>query len=162
MRAKRGFSLIEVVIAIGIVAGGVAVVLALLPTLARNSQDATDAQTALRLADAVQVELAREAGNAFNSFALSIPTNGIDLVAEKTGINVRSINATDNPVRDRYFLVNVRKFTTGNLAYTEGDAVIPLQVTISWPYRLLAAGTLLPENSLEERQTVTFNMALSP
>ena len=162
MTHAKGFSLIEVVIAIGVVAGGVAVVLGLLPMLTRNSQDANDAQTALRLSDSVTIELREQTSSDFNSYAVSIPAAGIDLVAEKNGTNVRSLSMTDNPIRDRYFLINVRKFTTGSLAYTSGDGVLPLQVTISWPYRVLAAGTLLPESAVDERQTVTFNLALNP
>jgi|UniRef100_UPI00404910B1 prepilin-type N-terminal cleavage/methylation domain-containing protein len=163
MRCRRkGFSLIEVVIAIAIVAGGVVVVLALLPTMVRNSENAADMQTALRLPDAVQAELAQEMGSALGPFANSVAVNGLELVVEQDGSNVRRRDLTDNPLRSRYFLIEVHTFATGEFAYVSGDAVLALQITVSWPYRVLAAGTLLPAGAATDRQSITFNLALNP
>ena len=56
---KTGFSLIEVVVAVGIFATAVVVVLAMLPGLSRQAADSADAMTAQRLPDAVRLELER-------------------------------------------------------------------------------------------------------
>lgn len=159
---RKGFSLIEVVIAIAVVAGGVTVMLALLPSLVRNSEDAADTHTSLRLPDAVHAALKKEMRGNFASFAGGIQSSGLDLVAEKDGSNVRRDDSLDNPLRSRYFLIEVRGFDTGDFTYTAGDAVLVMRVTVSWPYRVLSGGTLLPAVEAKDRQSITFNLALNP
>lgn len=162
MRPCKGFSLIEVVIAIAVVAGGLTVMLALLPSMVRNSSDAADTHVALRLPDAVHVALKQEMRGTFVTFANNIQASGIDFVAEKDGTNVRNDATNDDPVRSRYFLIEVRGFDTGNLAYSSGDAVLVMHVTVSWPYRVLSGGGLLPAVEAKDRQSITFNLALNP
>lgn len=159
---RKAFSLIEVVIAIAVVAGGLTVMLALLPSLVRNSEDAADVHTALRLPDAVHVALKGEMRGDFASFANGIQASGLDLVAEKDGSNVRRDDASDNPVRSRHFLIEVRGFDSGELAYNAGDVVLVMRVKVSWPYRVLSGGTLLPAVEAKDRQSITFNLALNP
>ncbi|MCF7688056.1 MAG: hypothetical protein K9M98_13245 [Cephaloticoccus sp.] len=149
-------------IAIAIVAGGVVVILALLPTMVRNSENAVDMQTALRLPGAVQAELEREMGNSLGSFANTVVLSGLELVAEQDGSNVRRRDLTDNPLRSRYFLIEVHAFAPGELAYASEDAVLALQITVSWPYQVLAAGTLSPAGATSDRQSISFNLALNP
>ena len=161
-RQPKGFSLIEVVIAIAVVAGGLTVMLALLPSLLRNSQDAADTHTALRLPDAVHAALKEEMRGNFATFAGGIQSAGLDLVADKDGTHVRRVDAVDNPVRSRYFLIAVRGFESGELAYSAGDAVLVMHVTVSWPYQALSGTALLPVIDEADRQSITFNLALNP
>ena len=73
-REVRAFSLIEVVIATGIFAGAVAVILGLLGALLRNAAEAESALAAQRLPDAVQVELTHLArSRGFDRLAGMIP-----------------------------------------------------------------------------------------
>lgn len=159
---RKGFSLIEVVIAIAVVAGGLAVILALLPTLMRNAESAAEAHIALRLPDAVHAALKQEIRGDFASFAAGIRSDGLDLVAEKNGSNVRRVDAIDDPVRSRHFLIEVRGVDSGELAYNDGDAVLVMHVTVSWPYQALAGAELLPVSDETDRQTITFNLGLNP
>lgn len=159
---RKGFSLIEVVIAIAVVVGGLAVILALLPTLMRNSENAADAHIALRLPGAVHAALKEEMRGGFASFAAGIRSSGLDLVAEKDGSNVRRVDVVDNPVRSRHFLIEVRGVNSGELAYNAGDAVLVMHVTVAWPYQTLAGTELLPVGDETDRQAISFNLALNP
>jgi hypothetical protein len=155
-RKSTGFSLIEIVIAIGVVAGGVAVILAILPSLIRQNEESTDLQTALRLPDAVENRLYAEMNGAFPGDMLE----GIVLVAGKEGSNVRPERLLNSPALPAYFYIEVSVFTTGELTYQLGRLVLPLQVRVAWPYAAVeAAGG--PDNS-GNFQTTNFIVTLSP
>ena len=62
-RHRRAFSLIEVIIAVGVFAVAVVVILALLPPLSREATDSADALVAQSLPDSVRVELSRLAAS---------------------------------------------------------------------------------------------------
>ncbi|MCB1106108.1 MAG: hypothetical protein H7A44_10775 [Opitutaceae bacterium] len=157
MRHKIGaFSLIEVVVAIGVVVAGVAVILALLPGLLRRTEEAADLQTALRLPDAVETRLREEMAGAFPGGM----QNGVVLVADKEGTNVRRESQLNVPPTPAYFYIDVRSFSSGELAYQPGRPVLPLRVRVGWPYSAVkAAGNL---DSTGNFQLVEFLVTLSP
>ncbi|MEZ5414781.1 MAG: hypothetical protein R3F03_10765 [Opitutaceae bacterium] len=111
-------SLIEVVVAIGVVVAGVAVILALLPGLLRRTEEAADLQTALRLPDAVETRLREEMAGAFPGGM----QNGVVLVADKEGTNVRRESQLNVPPTPAYFYIDVRSFSSGELAYRSKGA----------------------------------------
>jgi len=149
----RGFSLIEVVIAVGIFAIGIAVVLALLPSLVRQGAESGDRLVAQRLPDAVQAELSRLSAAGFDALAAEAPVmgtpldNGLVLVASRDGARVQSRDYRPPASgrladTDQYFLVECWRFPDGALRYDGAQSSLALAVRVSWPYRV--PGTLAP------------------
>lgn len=152
---RSGFSLLEVVIAIGVVASGVTVLLALLPGLLRSTAESVDLQVALRLADAIEVRLDEARAGAFPGGV----QNGLTLVADKAGTAVWREAQTDTTSRAPYFHIAVRAFASGDLAHQAGRSVLPLQVRVAWPYEaVVAAG----DGEAGNYQTVGFVVTLAP
>lgn len=166
MALRRGFSLIEVVVATGLVAVGVVVVLGLLTNLSGRSTDAADRQTAVQMPETVKVELRRLAVQwGVDGLASAIPVmsggadEGLLLVASRDGTDLRIADAA--PDRDQYFLLEVRRFAAGPLAFTSEMAALPLQIRVSWPYRPGASAGLLPVVASGDRQFYIFNLAVT-
>ncbi len=167
---RPGFSLIEVVVAVGIFATAVAVILALLPALARQAGDSADTLTAQRLPDGLRVELQRLAAGNFDGLASAVPVmaapldNGLELVANRTGSVLHSAKyLPPNPSLriapgDQYFLIEVWRFVRPPLSYDSAAAVLPLYVRVSWPYRN-PCGTAA--SALADRSQLTFTIALA-
>lgn len=162
------FSLIEVAIAVGIAAIAMVAVLGLVAGQARKSGDAADALTALRLTDAVAVELrarARQQGLAALAAATPILSDAVDqglrFVAARDGTDVRELPGNLEALpREQYFLLEIRRFGEAPLAFQEG--VLPVQVRVSWPYRPAAADSSLPPVAFADRQSVSFNLGVRP
>ena len=166
-RRGDGFSLVEVVIAVAVVALGLTAILGLLPGLSRQSADSTDTQTALGLPDALRLELSRRARGDFDGFAASLPEmsadpeTGLRLVAAKNGGNLRSLDAAETPAADQYFLVVVRRLTAAPLAYDPAAAYLAVNVLVAFPYRPLAPDGLAPASAVAARQSINFNLVLN-
>lgn len=167
VRRLFAFSLIEVVIAVAIFAGAVTVLLALLASTLRDSSDAADVQTALRLPGAVEVTLREIAAReGLPALAARIPVmdasadRGLLLVATHEGEFVRLAGGTQ--IRGEYFLVDVRRFGADPLTFATGRTVLPLRVRVSWPYRVLTPDGLAAPVAFDARQHVTFNLGLAP
>jgi prepilin-type N-terminal cleavage/methylation domain-containing protein len=167
MARHRGFSLIEVVVATGLVAVGVMIVLGLLTNLSRQSIEAGNRQTAVQIPEVVTVELRRLAVQlGVDGLASTIPVmaggadEGLLLVAARDGTHLRIADAAAG--RDQYFLVEVRRFAAGPLAFTSEMAALPLNIRVTWPYRPGAsAGLSLPVVPPDDRQSFNFNVAVT-
>jgi prepilin-type N-terminal cleavage/methylation domain-containing protein len=164
---RRAFSLIEVVIAVGVVSVGVVVTLGLLAGMSRQSADADDLQTATQMTGAITAELAglaRQPG--FDALVTSIPVmaagadQGLLFVAARDGTDLRLLAAGEGAGREHYFLIEVRRFPAGPLSYTPGAAVLPLSVRVSWPYRAGGPGALPAAVPFGERQQFNFSLAV--
>lgn len=167
---QSGFSLLEVVIAVGVFAMAIAAVLALLPMLMRQSAVAADTLAAQQFPDAVRVELQRLARADFDALAAAIPVmtapldNGLAFVATRDGARLHSAVylppglSTRIPEGEQYFAVEVWRFDQPPLAYDSSAAVLPLYVRVSGPYRI--PGSTTPTR-LEERSRVTFTLAIN-
>jgi hypothetical protein len=172
MRRDRhsAFSLVEVVIAVGIFAVAVATILALLPALTRPSSEATDSLVAQQQPDNLRIELQRLAGAGFDALATAAPVmaapleNGLLLVASRDGARLHSSGylppsaSLRIPPDEQYFAVEVWRFSQPPLAYDAGAAVLPLYVRVSWPYRNPGSGT---PTALADRKQVTFTVAIN-
>lgn len=157
-RTVRAFSLVEVIIAVGIFSVAIATVLALLPATTKQAASSRDTQTAARLPDAVKLELQR-----LVPFAGYAAFAGRNLVAARDGTNVRAEPAANDNV-EQYFLVEAKPFPAGTpLAYNAANPILPLTVTVSWPYRPQGPpGAFLPPTAAPDREQFTFNLALRP
>lgn len=161
--SARAFSLVEVVIAAGVFAGGVAVVLALLPSLMKQSAESADLRVAQRLPDTVRVALQTEvAKRGFDALAMAIPTvsaplqHGFALVARRDGTDICPLASADIPAEGRYFVIEARKFDEPPLAHQPGAAMLAIFVRVSWPYRIPGAAGPIAES---KRSEFTFVLA---
>jgi len=169
-RHRRAFSLIEVIIAVGIFALSVVVILAMLPSLSRSATDSADALVAQSLAESVRVELTRLAGSGgFDALAnrlpeMSVPlVDGLAFVAARDGYRLHSVDylpppaALQIPEAVRYFRVEAWRFNPP-LRYEAGSAAIAVYVRVSWPYQNPGAPAVPP---LSARRQLTFVVSLN-
>lgn len=170
---RRAFTLLEVLIAVAIVAGTIAVVLALLPGLARQGSASGDRLRAQHLPDALTVELRRLAAVDFDALAARVPVmgaplrEGLALVAAADDPRVLSLDylplaATEqiDPAK-HYFLIECWRFSHEPLRFAPEKPWLALHVRVSWPYRLPGGegGTSIV-TPLENRSELTFVVSL--
>jgi len=178
--SPAGFTLIEVVVAIGIFAVTVAAVLALLGLVARLPDEISDHDRAVRLADSIRAELVRlcdrtsvsETESRLDVFAGLIPPAGsaspLHLVASTDGTRVVRESEADVPatgivLRDRYFLIEVCQ-QPPPLNYTAGAGFLAVTLTVKWPYQVpLGPGpTDAAAADMRQASAVVFSSALRP
>ncbi len=165
-----GFSLLEVIIATGIFAAAVSVMLALLPALGRQATGTTDTLAALRLPDALHPELQRLAmSGGFDALAgqakpmaIPLPTTLV-LVASRDVSRLQAYSYLPPSVSEQiteveqYFLIEVWSFDQAPLVFSPGGAVLALHARVSWPYHIPGSSTIVP---LAAREHVNFNLSL--
>jgi len=168
MQARRAFSLIEVVIAVALMAVGVVAMLGLLAGMSRQTTDADDLQTATQITGAISTELAglaRQQGLGALAAGIPVMAPGVDqgllFVADRDGMDLRLLTAGELAGRDQYFLIEVRRFPAGPLSYVPDSAVLPLSVRVSWPYRAGGPGALAAAVPFGERQQFNFGLVVS-
>lgn len=161
---RRGFSLVEVVLAVGIFTVSIVVVLSLLPSLVGQSADSADRLIAQRLSDAIRIELDRHAvAVGFDALATMIPVmsapleNGWPLVVSANGLRIEPAGSGGIADEDQYFLVEIWRFPQAPLSYDPASAVLPLYARISWPYRLRGFATT---TLIGDRQQLMQTLAL--
>jgi type II secretory pathway pseudopilin PulG len=167
---KRAFSLLEVVIAVGVFAGAIVVILALLPSLTTQASRSADALAAQRLPDALRVELQRLATvGGFDALATNVPVmsapldDGLALVASRDAARLHALSYRAPAAGDmllaseQFFLIEIWRFPSAPLAYDASGAALPVHVRVSWPYRVPSAGS---PTALSDRASLTFNSAI--
>ena len=171
MRRKlfRAFTLIEVVIAVGLFAASVTAVIALLPALTRQGAVTTDTLAAQRLPDALKVELSRLAASGFDALAGQVPVMtqplgpGLAFVATRDASQLHSRDYLPPtvgriPETEQYFLVECSRFPDEPLRYDAQKHFLALVVRVSWPYRLPGSSAPTAESS---RAQVAFTVSLT-
>jgi hypothetical protein len=164
------FSLVEVIIAVGLFATSVTVVIALLPALTRHGAITQDTLAAQRLPDALKVELMRlAASGGFDALAGQAPVmsttlgSGLALVATRDASRVHSRDylppAADLiPDGEQYFLIECWRFPDEPLRFDPAKHSLALAVRVSWPYRL--PGSTAP-TAEETRTRVVFTVSIT-
>jgi len=162
------FSLIEVVFAVAIFTLAITAILALLPSTVRQVSESRDTQAAARLGDAVLLEMQHLAAqNGFDSLATGIPVmddsfdTGLLLVASRDSPDVRPLATIEPVLRDQYFLVELRRFPAGQLAYDPAAAYLALSVRVSWPYRALTPQGLAALTEVRNREQALFTIVIN-
>lgn len=169
LRPQRAFSLIEVIVAVAVFAGAVAVMLALLPGLAQRGTEASDRLTAQRLPDALQVELKRLAAPGIEALAAqtpllgAAPVDGLAFVASRHGTRLQLRDAPAPgagvmPESEQYFLVECWRFPEGPLRFDPATGALALVVRASWPYRTPGSST---PTAPEARHELMFVMGVN-
>ena len=130
-RAARGFSLAEVIVAVGIMAGALVALLGLLGPSLRAVRDIADRTVAARLADRVARELQQ---HGFRNVEMETAAGPLLVVASAEGSRVVLAVQADNdpvagvppglPVNERFFLVEVERAVQP--AAIGGETVAPL------------------------------------
>jgi multisubunit Na+/H+ antiporter MnhC subunit len=174
MRSPRrqtcGFSLVEVIIAVGIFATAVAVILALLAPLSRQAAASTDSLTALRLPDAIRAELGRlgrvggfdALAGQTKPMAAPLPAT-LALGASRDATRIQSLSylppaAPDQVTQgDQFFLIEAWTFNQAPMAYDPSGTVLALHVRVSWPYFTPGSAAATPA---ADREQVTFSLSL--
>ncbi|MEZ5275891.1 MAG: hypothetical protein R3F07_05885 [Opitutaceae bacterium] len=157
----KGFSLIEVALAVGVMALGMVAVVALIVPSAGRGVEVSDAATAARLVEGINQELRRIGFEEVRDAVVGSgggENNLIWLVATKDGSRIlrsgrtpgeaspqdwdaeNSLAETITPgiaQRDRYFLIGLSRLTTvatDPLYYTTARGFLALKVMVTWPY----------------------------
>lgn len=176
----RAFTLVEVVVAIGVFALTIVAVVGLLAPVNRSVAEVSDSDRAAQLGDPIQTELVRlrdaESGDRLAAFHQAHFGGGravLQLVASRQGPHAVIVTAADNdPLtgqppgiirRDRYFLIEVRE-ATGALAYTSGSGFVAMTATIRWPYQVPtgAGANDATDADLTQASSLLLNFALPP
>lgn len=161
---KGGFSLIEVVLAVGIFATVIVSVIGLLGPTVQSVREVIDSTVAARLADGVDAELRRvgfagvvtaTAGNAIIPLVATV--DGSRIVREADAGNAPTATPPGIPIDDRYYLVEVRRAVSPT--YNAGDASIVLTIRVSWPYQQPGSATPV---AATDRSLFIFNTAIVP
>jgi hypothetical protein len=123
------FSLVEVVIALGVFSTGVIVVIALITSGASRSRESMDSKIALGLSERIRSEVISYFGQDLPTFSSDEP---LRLVSSRVGDDVR-IEAGDG--RDAYFLVELMPLGSDELLRDANRGTVGADVTVHWPYR---------------------------
>lgn len=164
--ASRAFSLIEVIVAVALFAGTVAVILALLPGLMRRNTDNADRLVAQQLAGPLRVELQRLSARGFDALAGRVPAlgqpplNGLAFVATRDGARLQARDYLPpglGSVADdeQYFLVECWRFPDGALAFDAAQSSLALAVRVSWPHRQPGSNAPTPAAARHELMFAT-------
>lgn len=165
-RQCSGFSLIEVVLAVAIAGGSIAVILGLLPALARQAEDSQEARHARSLAGAVRSALVGRGADGVGALAASIPAlggeagSGRQFVVARRGTELRPLDSETGAEDDGYFLVTLRRFAASPLADEAAAAFLAVNVTVSWPHVRSPTGRNPPPDASVHRQSVSFNVSV--
>ncbi len=170
MSRNRAFSLVEVIIAVGLFAAAVTTVIALLPALTRQGAVTVDTLSAERLPDALKVELSRlAAAGGFDALAGQVPLmnssfgNALTLVATRDAARLHardylSPTAGRIPEGEQYFLIECGRFPDEPLRFDAQKHFLALAVRVSWPYRLPGLSAPTAEAA---RTQVVFTVSLT-
>jgi hypothetical protein len=167
-RATRGFTLLEVIIAVGLFVTAVAVILGLIAGLSRQGAESNEVLSAHQLPGPIKVELSRLASSGLDSLAGRVPvmasplSDGLAFAASRNADRVDSLAylpvAHLLPADEQYYLVECWKFPAEPLRFDGQKAFLALYVRVSWPYRL--PGGTAP-TALADRSQVTFTLSLN-
>jgi hypothetical protein len=146
--SHRGFTLVEVIVAVGIVAVTVVSLAVMLAAGSRVAADNSARHQAAQLGDAVAVELMRlrdalaveGSADPLELLVENIPPSGstssLRLVGSRDGLRVVRETDADDPVmglpsRERFFRVEVRQLG-GSLGFRAGAGFLAVAASVQW------------------------------
>lgn len=163
-RTGRGFSLVEVIIAVGVFAVAITAILGVMPALVRRGGESAESLAAQGLAGPVEIELRRMAAADFAGLAGSVPVmsvplqGGFTFVAARDGLRMQAdqtgVLSDSAPLAqdERYFLIELWQFNEAPLRY-DGGNLLAVYARVSWPYFTPGSTTPTPA---DERNQLTF------
>jgi|GEM_PF-804031 len=153
----RAFSLVELILALAVAGGALAVLLALLSGLLREAAGTADHQTALHLAGAIEQRLYETMGGAFPGGVQA----GRVLLADNEGGTLRDESENDPTLPLAYFHIELSPFAGAPLAYEAERGVLPLRVRVSWPYTAVVSAAA-HAGAAANTQSLDFVITLTP
>jgi len=172
-KRKDGFSLVEVILAIGVFALTIVAVIGLLGPIAQQVRDLQDTKVANSLPAPIREELNRIGFTYFVNDTFT-DTQNLPTVLFGTEDGARVVGYTgdlENPGAvitrdgqapagidqdDRYFGIELTVPGSTNLQYNAGDAHVAFKVEISWPVYLPGGAFVEPE----DRRTFEYYTAI--
>lgn len=153
---RRGFSLIEVVVAIAILGGASVGIVVLLASILATSRESVDAEVAMRVAASLEAMLRQTP-------LPTTPAPGRDWAtwfATRDGARVELEGAGVMAARDRYFRIQVRFAAVGHpLAGPADDgAYLGYVATIGWPHIAPGEATAGAGTEVEGNRITTFGV----
>jgi len=154
--------LVEVVIALGVAASGLLVILALVPSILKQQTNSESTYIAVGFPDAITAELKRIGGIDVTSLgarasAFENEVSSLRLVASHEGANIREFI---DDQKSQFYLIELYRFpATSPLAYDSNAGFIALQARVSWPFR--PSGDPNGQVAAANREWVTFNLAVN-
>lgn len=167
-RSTRAFSLLEVIIAVGLFVTAVTAVIGLIAGLLQQGAETDDVLSAQQLPEPLKVELSRLASAGLENLADRVPvmvspmTGGLALAAARDAIRVNSLEYL--PVQEsisadeQYYLVECWKFPSEPLRFDRQKAFLALYVRVSWPHRLPGVAAPVAPG---DRNQITFTLSLN-
>lgn len=167
---RDGFSLVEVILAVGIFAFSILAIVAMLGATSQSASEVLDTATASRIADGVRSELDGVPVASLVGLTSSY-TNPLKLFATRNGERVRLENDVNNgpetgdppgiAATAQYYRIEVVQLEH-SLAYDNGSATMPVSVRVIWPHHLpRGPNDPIPVVVTPERQSMAiFNTAI--
>lgn len=153
--AAGAFSLVEVVVAVGVFVGAVVVALGLLTATASSARSTLETNTAVRVAQSAQA-LVRQW--TWKQAMDGLDTNAPAIFATRDG-NTLSLVAVEAVAADAAPFYQVELSRNGDFSPAANDETagyLALRLRVSWPART-RDGQLLP---MDQRDVLTFNVAV--
>jgi len=154
VNSDRGFSLVEVVVAIGVFVVGVVGAIALLASTTDSASATLDANGALRVAESSEALLRTNEWDLVASYLEE--SDSTPIYADKSGGRIGFIDVVE--LADAYYEIKLRRIS--DLSPVTADTTagfLAFEVRVSWPVRQ-GGGEIVP---LANRETVTLNMAIN-
>lgn len=154
MNKDRGFSLVEVVVAIGVFVVGVVGAIALLSSTTNSASSTLDANGALRVAESSEALLRANSWD----FVLNYlgETDSASIYADKSGSRIGFTDTVE--LADAYYEIDLRRMSDLSPITEDTTAgFLAFEVRVSWPVRQ-GSGETVP---IANRDSVTLNMAIN-
>ncbi len=177
---ESAFTLVEVIVAVGLLAVTVLAVVAVQGVIGRSVHDASGYERAAQLVDAVTIELSRLRDRPaaigqparLDALAAIIPASespdALRLVASRDGTRVSFESEADSPATcilpsERYFLIEVRQ-QPAPLAYVAEAGYLAVNLRVKWPYQVPTGPDPSLATAVEPSlaSTAIFHSALTP
>lgn len=165
-RNRDGFSLVEVVIAIAVLAVSVTGVLALLPIVTRQTSEASESLVAHGMAGAIEAELSGIAQReGWAALVAKLPgagnAAGLALVATRQGECIGAMETSVLPATEQFFLIQLWKLdAVASGGGATGFESLAVQVKVAWPYRLPVGDGSTIETKAEVRASAQFLLSV--
>ena len=151
MKSKRGFSLVEVVVAIGVFVAGVVAAVALLSQITDSASQRLAAATAQRVAESSAVLIRQLPW----TDALARLDSGAEVFANREGDIIGWI---DTVSEDQGYFVMTLSRDDGTPAVAKGsEAYLVVQLEVRWPLRPDGTDRVAPENQEVLRRRLVIN-----